>query len=85
MLVGAEQVKKAMELTVAEVREALDRTGYGDNGEIVEARFKGFNGTQFVYEITYPAPEDEGMATGNIYIALKRRPFTSTFEFYGEF
>lgn len=85
MLASAEQLKKAMELSVAEVREALDRTGYGDNNEISEAKFKGFNGTSFVYEITFPNPEDEGTATGNVYIQLKRRAFTSTFEFYGEF
>lgn len=85
MLVGADQVKKAMELSVVEVREALQRSGYGNNNEISEACFKGFNGSQFVYEITYPATEDEGDALGNIYISLKRRPFTSIFEFYGEF
>lgn len=85
MLIGADQVKKAMELSVAEVREALQRSGYGDNNEISAARFKGYNGTDFVYEITYPAPEDEGNATGLIFITLKRKPFTATFEFYGEF
>lgn len=85
MLIGADQVKKAMELNVAEIREALQRSGYGDNGEISAVRFKGFNGKDFVYEITYPAPEDEGDASGNVYISLVRKPFTPTFEFYGEF
>jgi hypothetical protein len=85
MLIGAEQMKKAMELSVAEVCEALQRSGYSDLNDISEVRFKGFNGECFVYEITYPDPESEGAATGNVFISMKRRAFSSTFEFYGEF
>lgn len=86
MLATAEQVKKAMELSVEDIRAAIRNTGYGDeNKEIAEARFKGFSGTTFVYEITFPNPEDEGMMTGNIFISLKRRAFSRHFDFYGEF
>jgi hypothetical protein len=84
MLATAEQVKQAMNLDTRAVRKALENAGYGAD-EIIDSRFKGFNGTQFVYEITYPNPEDEGTATGNIYISLKRRAFEAAFEFYGDF
>lgn len=86
MLATAEQVKKAMELSVEEVRTALKNIGYGDDvNEISDVRFKGFNGTQFVYEITYPSSEHECSETGNIYISLKRRAFSADYVFYAEY
>ena len=91
MLASAVQVKQAMELSRTEVIRALANSGYNDGNEITEVRFKGFNGTGFVYEITYPDPENEGddgeeaFATGNIYVSLKRRAFSSDFEFYAEY
>lgn len=88
MLATAEQVKQAMELDLQGIYAALGRSGYiEEKGSILNVRFKGFNGTGFVYEIDYPNPEDDlpAVVTGNIYVTLKRKPMTSTFEFYAEY
>lgn len=88
MLATAEQVKQAMELDVNGIHAALDRNGYHESkSEILDVRFKGFNGTGFVYEIDCPNPEDDlpAVVTGHVYVSLKRRPLTSTFEFYAEY
>lgn len=88
MLATAEQVKQAMQLDVDGILAALGRTGYNEaRGEILDVRFKGFNGSGFVYEIDYPNPEDDlpAVVTGYVYVSLKRRPLTSTYEFYAEY
>lgn len=88
MLATAEQVKQAMELGVNDILEALGRQGYTVlKNEILGVRFKGFNGHGFVYEIEYPNPEIDlpATVTGYIYVSLKRKPLTSTFEFYAEY
>lgn len=88
MLATADQVKQAMELDVNDILKALGRQGYTVlENEILGVRFKGFNGHGFVYEIEYPNPEDDlpATVTGNIYVSLKRKPLTSTFEFYAEY
>lgn len=86
LLASSDQVKKAMNLSVEDIHSALSNSGYRtERGEIHDAEFKGFNGTAFVYVISFSAPESEGMATGNIYVELKRRAFMSDFEFYANY
>lgn len=88
MLATAEQVKQAMQLDVDGILAALGRTGYHESkSEILDVRFKGYNGTGFVYEIDCPNPEDDlpAVVTGNVYVSLKRKPLTSTFELYAEY
>ena len=86
MLATQAQVKQAMELSSADIRAALGNSGYTvERNEIIDAEFRGFNGNSFVYSISYPNPEDEGTATGYIYVTLKRRALSSKFEFYAEY
>lgn len=86
MLATAEQVQKAMSLGLHEVRAAMSLGGYPDkNNEITDVAFKGFNGVSFVYEFTYPDPEDEGTVTGLVFIKLKRQPFSTNYDFYAEY
>ncbi len=85
-LASSEQVKKAMELTVPDIVKALSNSGYeSPSGEITEATFKGFNGTAFVYSISYPDPETGFGTTGRVFVELKRLPFGSNIDFYAEF
>lgn len=91
MLVSAAQVQEAMTLSRAAIVRALGNAGYGGGSDITEVQFKGFNGTGFVYEITYVDPENEGEdgeeahATGSVFVQLKRRPFSDQFDFYAEY
>lgn len=84
MLATKEDLKHATELNRAEIIRALSNSGYGSE-DIIDVTYKGFNGRQFVYEITYPSPEDDCQATGQVFISLKRLAFSTKFDFYGEY
>jgi hypothetical protein len=83
----AEQIKKAMTLDVDDIRAALERQGYATSkGEILGAGFKGYNGESFVYEITFPDPEEIGVtATGRVFVQVKKPAFESEFNFYADY
>ncbi len=85
-LASSDQVKSGLSLTPAGIIRAL--SNYGEeapSGEITEAIFEGFNGTAFVYSISYPSPETGYGISKRVYVQLKRLPFSSNFDFYAEF
>lgn len=58
MLATASDIHHAMNLSPADICRAFDFTGYTGQ-QILSARFRGFNGSSFVYTITYPDEEAE--------------------------
>lgn len=85
MLLTKEQIKWAMNLSTEEVRQAVNAGGYGSH-DVLDSTFLGVNPTgQFVYEITFPYPEDEGTASGNLYLKFEREAFSKKFILKGDF
>ena len=86
MLLSKDEVIRAMNLDVAAVRAALNESGFWDTSDISDVEFLGMNMMgQFTYRITYPAPDDEGDATGNVYLKFARKAFCKVHHLTGEF
>lgn len=60
-------------LSKQQVVQALANSGYGDEGDIISARYKGESGSSgSIYEIVYKDPDSpNGRGTGNVYIQEK--------------
>lgn len=88
MLIDATDIQAACKLSIMEVRDAMQRTGYGiDRGEITGVEFKGALSTgTFVYEIFGPDPEGgDDISLGNVYLRFHRKMFSNKFELHGEY
>ena len=89
MLATAQEVQHAMNLSPAQVRQALSNSGYiVDAGWVLSARFLGFNGDSFVYEIEFPdegAEESGILATGKVYVKLKRQAFDNSYRLFADY
>ena len=84
MLLTKEQVFAAMNLTTAEVRAAMKEGGYGASNDIHDAMFLGMNPMgQFVYEISFPEGEDEGV--GKVYLKFARKAFSKVHYLTGDY
>lgn len=85
MLITRELLIQATELTLADVKAALERSGYKSNSDLRAADFLGMNPNgSFVYEIGYDGGDEE-LSKGNIYITLRRKVFSKDYEFYAEY
>ena len=83
MLLTKDEVTRAMNLTTAEVRAAMREGGYGAE-DIHDAMFLGMNPAgQFVYEISFPDGEDEGV--GKVYLKFARKAFSRVHYLTGDF
>lgn len=78
-LLSASSVNQATRLSREEIVQVLGKSGYAAN-DITDAKFIGFNGTQFVYSIKYPG--ESGVEDGRVFVSL--RP-AETEKFYAEF
>lgn len=89
MLATAQDVQHAMNLSPTQIRQALSNNGYiADNNSVITARFLGFNGDSFVYEIEFrdDGSEDSGiLATGRVYVKLTRQSFDNNYRLYADY
>jgi len=85
LLLSKTQVLEAFNLSVEDVRAAMERGGY-DSNDISDAEPCGMrpDGT-FVYRITYPSSEDDGDETGMVYLKYARKAFSSEYYLTGDF
>jgi hypothetical protein len=87
MLIPEEVLKGAMSLNVKDIRAALNRNGYTDEGQgLREVQFVGMSAneeTKFVYNILY-LDSDDDVQNGNIYIEIKQHS-PGNFAYYADF
>jgi hypothetical protein len=73
MLIPREMLIKATELSLNDIKQALDNSGYTEQGYIRSADFVGQNiHGAFVYRITFPDDSiDDAYAVGNVYVKIQ--------------
>lgn len=71
MLITREQVNHAMALTPFEVAAALRAGGYTDS-KFSAAEYKGFNGVDFVYTVTFFDENTGRDDDGRVYVRFSR-------------
>lgn len=80
MYAPKELVEKAMSLTAEELCALLSTEYYG-KVEVVDHKFLGFNGSDFVYSVLVSSDLVEFPVGRNMYISLKRAPLSRDYEF----
>jgi hypothetical protein len=86
MLIPATTLTKAMQLTLADVKEALTHSGFSDHNELLSVEFEGQStGGSYVYAITFEDPCDGEEADGRIYVTIHREPVTKNFFFKADY